>query len=530
MLTRFIQELGYFPLAIIQAAAYIASNRMCNLKLYLDIYQERRQELLEDYKHDTQRLDSYRGTVYTTWNISFEHLRQQNHLAATFLRVCGFLHHESISESIFQNAAARVSPLRRSSIPPSEVVMTWITNFVCSFMGKDETTWDTLKYLRVIHDLRCYSLVNLSTGSEFSIHLLVHDWIRNYEIDNDVKVIPAYTSTLLGLSIAGSITSDKHHNTYYAYDRSRLLPHVQEVRRHDQHLEVITMVWFGHIYMDSAKYEDAEYLQAMVMDTRKCVLGEGHPDTLTSMNNLASTYWKQGRWTEAEELLVTVTEAQKRLLGEERPDTIASMHNLASTYSNQGRLTEAEGLQVTATEACKRLLGEEHPNTLTSMNNLASTYALQGRWTEAEGLQVTVTEARKRLLGEEHPDTLASINNLAWTCSNQARWMEAEGLQVMVMETSKRVLGQEHPDTLTRMNNLAFTYHRQGRLTEAEAFQVIVKDSRKRVLGEEHPDTMMAMENLAATYRGQGKIMEAEDLEEKVDEIEERVRSKDPRV
>jgi hypothetical protein len=32
------------------------------------------------------------------------------------------------------------------------------------------------------------------------------------------------------------------------------------------------------------------------METRKRVLGVEHPDTLTSMGNLASTYKNQGRW------------------------------------------------------------------------------------------------------------------------------------------------------------------------------------------------------------------------------------------
>jgi hypothetical protein len=40
------------------------------------------------------------------------------------------------------------------------------------------------------------------------------------------------------------------------------------------------------------------------MHMRKRMLGDEHPDALTSMGNLASTYWKQGRWKEAEELEV----------------------------------------------------------------------------------------------------------------------------------------------------------------------------------------------------------------------------------
>ena len=38
------------------------------------------------------------------------------------------------------------------------------------------------------------------------------------------------------------------------------------------------------------------------METRKRVLGQAHPDMLTSMANLASTFRNQGRWKEAEEL------------------------------------------------------------------------------------------------------------------------------------------------------------------------------------------------------------------------------------
>ena len=58
---------------------------------------------------------------------------------------------------------------------------------------------------------------------------------------------------------------------------------------------------------------------------KKTVLGPEHPDTLTSMHNLASTYRDQGRWTEAEKLFVQVMETEKTVLGPEHPDTLTSM-------------------------------------------------------------------------------------------------------------------------------------------------------------------------------------------------------------
>ena len=39
-------------------------------------------------------------------------------------------------------------------------------------------------------------------------------------------------------------------------------------------------------------------LDVQVMETRKRVLGREHPDTLTSMEELAWTFWNQERWKE----------------------------------------------------------------------------------------------------------------------------------------------------------------------------------------------------------------------------------------
>jgi hypothetical protein len=47
--------------------------------------------------------------------------------------------------------------------------------------------------------------------------------------------------------------------------------------------------------------------------------------------------YNDGWWKEAEELEVQVTETFKRVLGEEHPDTLTSMANLALTYRDQGR-------------------------------------------------------------------------------------------------------------------------------------------------------------------------------------------------
>lgn len=63
------------------------------------------------------------------------------------------------------------------------------------------------------------------------------------------------------------------------------------------------------------------------MDTRKKLRGPEHLDTLTSMDNLASTYQYQGRCREAEKLHVQVMPKSKKVLEPEYPDTLIRMAN-----------------------------------------------------------------------------------------------------------------------------------------------------------------------------------------------------------
>jgi tetratricopeptide (TPR) repeat protein len=73
-------------------------------------------------------------------------------------------------------------------------------------------------------------------------------------------------------------------------------------------------------------------------------LGPEHPDTATSLNNLAGLYLEQGRYEEAEPLYERALEIRERVLGPEHPDTAMILNNLAELYREQGRYEEAERL------------------------------------------------------------------------------------------------------------------------------------------------------------------------------------------
>ncbi len=130
------------------------------------------------------------------------------------------------------------------------------------------------------------------------------------------------------------------------------------------------------------------------------------------INTRAIRLYRQGRYAEATAPAEQALTLARRAFGPEHPDTLMSMNNLASLYADQGRYGEAEPLYVETLAISTRVLGPEHPDTLMSMNNLASLYADQGRYGEAEPLYVETLAIRKRVLGPKHPNTLTTRDNL----------------------------------------------------------------------------------------------------------------------
>ncbi len=74
------------------------------------------------------------------------------------------------------------------------------------------------------------------------------------------------------------------------------------------------------------------------------VLGEGHPSTANSYNNLAATLGQQGKYAEAEAMHRRALAIRLKALGTDHPDTANSYNNLAATLRAQGKYAEAEAM------------------------------------------------------------------------------------------------------------------------------------------------------------------------------------------
>ncbi|MCZ8200240.1 CHAT domain-containing protein [Microcystis sp. LE19-55.1A] len=89
------------------------------------------------------------------------------------------------------------------------------------------------------------------------------------------------------------------------------------------------------------KYNEAIPLAEQALAIRKQQLGDNHPSTATSLNNLAFLYQSQGRYSEAEPFYKEALAIWKKQLGENHPNTAKSFGNLAGLYQSQDNIPQA---------------------------------------------------------------------------------------------------------------------------------------------------------------------------------------------
>jgi tetratricopeptide (TPR) repeat protein len=474
--TAILEQLGFLPLAISQAAAYINENDI-SLSEYLSLLGEQERstiEMLSEEFEEDGRYAEIQNPVATTWWISFSQIQQLDGLAADYLSFMACIDPRDIPQSIFPPAAS----------------------------AKEQA--------EAIGLLKAYSFVTAQVrDGRFSLHRLVHLATRNWMRTNKTLHIWAERAAC---QLDDVFPDDEHGNRKIWRD---YLPHAlyltksEEFQscRHDYY-EFLSRV--GKCLESDGRYNEAQTLFTDVLEITETVLGPEHPYTLISVNNLGAVLERQGKYGEAETMHRRALECREKALGPEHPHTLTSISNLGAALEREGEYEAAEIMHQRALQGYEKVLGPEHPYTLTSVSNLGAVLERQGKYKEAEAMHRRALAGCETALGPEHPNSLTSVSNLGSVLERQGKYKEAEAMHRQALEGSEKALGREHPYTFSSISNLGLVLERQGKYEEAEAMHQRALEGYEKALGPEHPYTLSSISHIGLVLGRQGKYEEAE--------------------
>nr|WP_275586210.1 FxSxx-COOH system tetratricopeptide repeat protein [Geodermatophilus normandii] len=539
------EELGYLPLGLEQAGAYISASPGATLVSYLQAYRRRRPDLLgrgdpTDYEYPIAR----------TWSMAFEALSPT---AVGLLRLLACCAPDDVPLTLLLSGGTEAAHLAPE---PAEVL---------GALAEDELELD-----HALAALYRYSLVRTGAGSRrvrgtdaevsrdgrtVSVHRLVQAVVRDQLSDEQGTAWEHAARTLLHRALP---LDPEDPTGWPAY--SVLLPHLlatlpdtdDDLRAAARFLHVCgdfrgarrvldravsglagalgpehphtlaAQVDLGRTLFALWDLEGARRVLDQVATTRSEVLGPAHPATLTAQANLSLTLWHLGRWIEAREVLQRVISGLAQVLPEPEPAgptgpsgggaTLAALGGLADLAD----LAEARLPLEPMLPARLRASGPDEPLALTTGGVTALSLADLRGLGEARRVLGRMEQALEQTLGPEHPSTLTTSGNLAFVLMRAGELDEARCVLERLVTARLRVSGPEHPATLTAQGGLAGTLTVLGELAEARRLLEHVVSVRERVLGEDHPDTRTAEANLALVLAESGEWCPARSLLERV--------------
>ena len=458
-------ELGYLPLAIEQAGAYLAQVGTTPRE-YLDLLTRYPAAM---YQAAVEGGDAAR-TIARIWHVNLDRLADDP-LAGQVLRILAWYAPDAIPRTL----------LDRLADPPA--------------------------LLRAVGRLAAYSM--LTAGADtLAMHRLVQavtrtpdpgDPCRSPQLIDDAR---DQATRQLADALPGPDPEDPAGWPAWRM----LLPHIDGLASHappeaDTETTADLLSQAGVFLKNQGQpARAAGYFQRALADRRR-VLGQDHPDTLASRHNLAGAFQDAGDLGRAIPLHEQALADCVRVLGQDHPDTLASRNNLAGAYRDAGDLGRAIPLFEQALADCVRVLGQDHPHTLTARHNLAGAYRAAGDLGRAIPLHEQALADHVRVLGGDHPDTLAARNNLALAYLAARDLGRAIPLFEQALADRRRVLGGDHPDTLAARNNLGGAFQWAGDLGRAIPLYEQALADHVQVLGQDHPHTLTSRNNLALAYQ-----------------------------
>ncbi len=477
------RELGFLPLALEQAGAYIAERRL-TLAAYLEEWHARHEQVLSWFDPPVSH---YPASVAVTWQTSVERLSAP---ARRLLERLAWLGPEPIPESLLD------VPVPESPEEPD-----------CR---------DALV------ELATYSLVTRDGETPtFTVHRLVQDVTRrSLRRNSDTEPLSEILSEALRWVNAAFTGDPKDVRTWPVLDP--LAPHVGAVVLFANTADIAdptTRLMNRLAQLRFAKYllGDAEPLMRRALEIDERTFGKGHPNVARDLNDLGLLLLVTNRLSEAEPLMRSAVTIFERSLGEDQPHVAVALNSLGQLLQATGRLSEAEPLMRRALEIDeKNYPTEKHPSIAIRLNNLAALFKDMNRLSEAEPLLRRALEIDEKSFGTTHPDIARDLNNLAYLLQITNRHGEAEPLIRRALEIDENSFWPEHPIVAVRLNNLAQLLQDTDRLSEAEPLMRRALEIDEKNFGKAQPNVATDLNNLAQMLQATNRFSEAEPLMRRV--------------
>jgi tetratricopeptide (TPR) repeat protein len=341
---KIAEELGDLPLALHLAGSFLCEYRkiispadyLCQLK----------DETLLDHPSLTGRGASFSPTGH------------ELHVAKSFALSLGKLNADDSVDELAMHILARTAYFAPGIPIPRDLLLKTIDS-------SEENFEATLQIEDALKRLGNLGFIEIEQEGSIVMHRLVASFVRNLQRDSEAQA-DAETAVL--------IEARRINSTGYPSGLLAWQPHLRMVtnraqKRGDERGSDLSSALGYHLHA-IGDYAGAYPNYQKALEIRGKVLGEEHPDTAGSLNNLGFLLQAMGDYEGARPYYEQALEINRKVVGEKHPNTATSLNNLAILHYYKGGFRIAFDLMHRALGIRLNVLGPDHPDTHSAQQSL----------------------------------------------------------------------------------------------------------------------------------------------------------------
>jgi tetratricopeptide (TPR) repeat protein len=419
------KELGYLPLALEHAAAYIEKTGT-TFSSYLELFKTRQKDILAR----AERPEGYQATVATTWELSFVEVEKQSKAAAQLMNLCAFLAPDDIPRNMLQGGAKHLPE------PLSAAVA-------------DEFQWN-----EAAGALRRYSLMEVSE-SAVAVHRLVQAVARERLNETEKK---QWAEAAVNLVNAAFPFDSDDVRTWKQC--ARLLPHALIAAEHSEKAQVAQdstgrlLNQIGLYLSGRSELIAARSAHERALKMAEAAYGPDHPTVATVVNNLGSVLKDLGDLAGARKHFERALKIGEATYGPDHPTVAIRVNNLGSVLKDLGDLAGARKHYERALKIVEATYGPDHPTVAVRVNNLGSVLQALGDFPGAQKHYERALKVDEAAYGPDHPTVARDVNNLGSVLKDLGDLAGARKNFERALKIDEAVYGPDHAGVATLVNNL----------------------------------------------------------------------------
>ena len=549
-----LEELDHLPLAVSQAAAFIEENGVSIADYTKALQGEDAEEYLDEELDDSRRDEESVNSVFRTWKLSYDQIKQQKPRAAELLSLLAMLDRQSIPKSLLKmpEVTTSLGVLQSFNLVTSRAGLQslqmhrLVQRFVQLSLQRDNATqkWQetALACLSRAYPTEigvaewpvCDSLaphVHVVTGYEYKTtdarldlaHLLC--WAADFDIERGMynqaleraersleifrQLLPKDDERIAAATwLYGRLSYYQAQSSSDVEAAAKLLQEAFSISRYPSLNFAESAFELAHLYYTQCKEEGCLEMGKASFKCWEELEGPSSVRTLDNMHDYALELAMLGhedegilRWQEIVERCPTCDTS-------ESTKTIFTFRSMAAIAEFQRDAAMAEIFYAKLITLCEAIYHSEHVHLFDYRLSHAEQIMRQGRLEEATRLSKAILASCDNT--SEWRISASCLQTIAECCSLRGYYSEEQNYRLRTLELHEKKLGRDHKETIDAEDALADCYLNNSRHSAAKDLYQRVLSWRNVGLGQTHHDTVRAVECIGICHAHQRQDAEAE--------------------